>query len=141
MFWLPSACKSNVCSRLRSIKCMMKPPRWVSGKESATQETWVPSLGQEAPLEEAMAAPSSVLPWRIPRTEEPGGPQSTGSQTGGHDGSNLACRHASVSCHHITATNIHSFIQNTLLLKSGSPSLSLQGVTGVTSRVTDTVRN
>ena len=141
MFWLPSDFKSYVCSRLWSVKWMMKPPRWVSGKESAMQETWVSSLGQEDPLEEGMATHSSVLPWRIPWTEEPGGLQSTGSQRGGHDGSNLACRHASVSCHHITATNIHSFIQNTLWLKNGSPASSLQGVIVVTSRVTDTVTN
>ena len=36
----------------------------------------VRSLGQEDPLEESMATPSSILAWRIPGTEEPGGPQS-----------------------------------------------------------------
>ena len=49
------------------------------------QETWVWSLGQEYPLEKGMATHSSVLAWRIPRTEEPGGLQSTGSQRVGHD--------------------------------------------------------
>ena len=39
----------------------------------AVQETWVQALGQEDPLEQAMATHSSVLGWRIPRTEEPGG--------------------------------------------------------------------
>ena len=34
------------------------------------QEIWVPSLGQEAPLEEGMATHSSVLAWRVPWTEE-----------------------------------------------------------------------
>ena len=43
------------------------------------QETRVPSLGQEDPLEEEMAARSSTLSWEIPRTEEPGGVQSIGS--------------------------------------------------------------
>ena len=38
-------------------------------------ETWVPSLGQEDPLEEGMATHSSILAWRMPRTEEPGGLQ------------------------------------------------------------------
>ena len=47
---------------------------------SATQETQDQSLGQEDPLEEEMATHSSVLAWRIPRTEEPGGLQSKGSQ-------------------------------------------------------------
>ena len=37
------------------------------------QETWVQSLGQEDPLEKGMAAHSSILVWRIPWTEEPGG--------------------------------------------------------------------
>ena len=37
------------------------------------QETWVQSLGQEDSLEEEMATPSSILAWRIPRTEEPVG--------------------------------------------------------------------
>ena len=47
----------------------------------AIQETWVQSLDRENLLEEEMATHSSVLAWRIPRTEEPGGPQSVGSQS------------------------------------------------------------
>ena len=43
------------------------------------QETWVPSLGQEDPLEEGLATDSSILAWRIPWTEEPGGLQPIGS--------------------------------------------------------------
>ena len=46
----------------------------------ATQETWVRSLGWEDPPEEGMATHSSILAWRIPWTEEPGGLQSMGSQ-------------------------------------------------------------
>ena len=45
----------------------------------AVQETWG-SLGQEDPLEEDMATQSSILAWRIPWTEEPGGLLSAGSQ-------------------------------------------------------------
>ena len=41
--------------------------------------------GQEDPLREEMATRSSILAWRIPWTEEPGGPQSTGSQRVAHD--------------------------------------------------------
>ena len=48
-------------------------------------ETWVQSLDWEDPMEEGMAVHSSILAWRIPRTEEPGGLQSTGSQRAGHD--------------------------------------------------------
>ena len=51
----------------------------------AMRETWVQSLGREDPLEKEMATHSSILAWRIPWTEEPGGLQSTGSQRVGHD--------------------------------------------------------
>ena len=52
----------------------------------ATQETCVRSLGLEDPLEEGMATHSSILGWtRIPRTEDPGGIRSVGSQRVGHD--------------------------------------------------------
>ena len=44
------------------------------------QETWVRSLGWEDPLEEEMAAHSSILAGKIPQTEEPGQLQSMGSQ-------------------------------------------------------------
>ena len=46
----------------------------------AMQETWVQFLGREDPLEKEMATHSSILAWRIPWTEEPGGLQSIGSQ-------------------------------------------------------------
>ena len=46
----------------------------------AMQETWVRSLGWEDPLEEGMAAHSSILAWRISWPEEPGGIPSMGSQ-------------------------------------------------------------
>ena len=54
------------------------------------QELQVQSLGQEDPLVKEMATHSSILTWRIPWTEEPGGQQSTGSQRVGHD---LATKH------------------------------------------------
>ena len=47
----------------------------------AMQETQVPSLGQEDPLEKEMATHSGILAWKIPRTEEPGGLQSMGLQS------------------------------------------------------------
>ena len=49
------------------------------------QETRVQSLGQEAPPEKEMATHSSILAWKIPRTEEPGGLQSMGSQRVRHN--------------------------------------------------------
>ena len=56
------------------LKCM--PPM---------RETQVQSLGQEDPLEKDIATHSSVLAWKIPWTEEPGGLQSMGSQRVRHD--------------------------------------------------------
>ena len=52
---------------------------------STMQETQVRSLGWEDPLEKGKATHSSILAWRIPWTEEPGGPQSMGSQRVRHD--------------------------------------------------------
>ena len=63
-------------------------PKWasLSGTEAAaTQEMWVQSLGWEDPLEEAMAIHFSILAWRSPWTEKPGGLQSIGSQRARHD--------------------------------------------------------
>ena len=54
----------------QTLKCL--PAMW---------ETWVLSLGWEDPLEKEMATHSSVLAWRIPWMEEPGGLQSIGSQS------------------------------------------------------------
>ena len=51
----------------------------------AMQETWVQLLAWEDVLEKGMASHSSILAWRIPWTEEPGGLQSMGSQRVGHD--------------------------------------------------------
>jgi len=49
------------------------------------QETQVPSLGGEGPLEKILDPHSSILAWIIPWTEEPGGLQSIGSQRSGND--------------------------------------------------------
>ena len=46
----------------------------------AMHETWVQSLGGEDPLEKGMASHSSILAWRIPWTDKPGGLQSMGLQ-------------------------------------------------------------
>ena len=56
------------------VKCL--PAMW---------ETLVQSLGREDPVEKEMVTHSSILAWRIPRMEEPGRLQSTGSQRVGHD--------------------------------------------------------
>ena len=55
-----------------------------------TSEMWVQSLGWTDPPEEGMATHCSILAWRIPWTEEPGGLQSLESQRVRHDSSDLA---------------------------------------------------
>ena len=62
-------------------------PLWLRGikNQPAMQETQVRSLGQEDPLEKGMATHSSILTWRIPWMQEPGGLQSIGLQRVGHD--------------------------------------------------------
>ena len=65
-----------------------------------TLDTWVPFLGGEDPLEKGMATHSSILAWRIPWTEKPGGLQSIGSQKVGHDwATNI------INNHHMTWLN------------------------------------
>ena len=62
----------------------------------AVKEAWVRSLGWKDPLEKGMTIHSSILAWRIPWTEEPGGPQSMWSQRVGH---NWATDTATTSSH------------------------------------------
>ena len=69
----------------------------------------VQSLGWEDPLEKDVAIHSSILAWRIPWTEEPGGLQSIGSQRVRHDWSNLA--------HIRTQTLISIHIGNSLVVR------------------------
>ena len=58
---------------------------WTVKNLPAMGEIWVRSLGGEDRLEEGMATHSSVLAWKIPWTEEPGGLRSMGSQRVRHD--------------------------------------------------------
>ena len=58
-------------------------PWWLSIKNRpAVQERRIQSLGWEDPLEEGMATHSSILAWKTPWTEEPGGLQSIGRRVG-----------------------------------------------------------
>ena len=69
------------------------------------RETQVQSLGWEALLEMEMATLSSIHAWRIPWTEQPGGPQSIGLQRAGHDQACTAgCRVACGGRQHSSAT-------------------------------------
>ena len=65
-----------------NIHFVMGFPSGPDGKESACNAG---DLGQEDPLERGIATHSSILAWKIPRTEEPGGLQSMGSQRAEHD--------------------------------------------------------
>ena len=69
-------------------------PRWLSSKDlpemQEPQKIWVQFLGREDPLKEGMATHFSILAWRIPWTEEPGGLQFTGFQRARHDWRDLA---------------------------------------------------
>ena len=60
--------------------CRPLPSASVEKNPPAKQQMRVRSLGREDPLEESVATHSSILAWRIPWTEEPGGLQSVGSQ-------------------------------------------------------------
>ena len=79
---------------LKIENCMGRRGCFSSGSTAknplAMQETWVQSLGWEDPPEEDLATHSSVLAWRIPWTEEPGGLQYMRSQRIGHDWSDVA---------------------------------------------------
>ena len=70
--------KYSLCTQASLVAQLVKNP-------PVMQETWVRSLGWEDPLEKGKAAHSSILAWRIPWTEEPGGLQPVGSQRIRHD--------------------------------------------------------
>ena len=67
------------------LVCRIRPGDQMVKSLPVMQETWVQSMGQEDPLEKGMVTHSSILVWRIPSTEEPGGLQSVGSQRVRHD--------------------------------------------------------
>ena len=88
----------------------------------AMQETWIPSLGWEDPLEKGVVTPSSSLAWRIPWSEEPGGLQFMGSQRVEHDWATNTWLHytdehvcqnsSNMSC---TCPNLLSLVCNTAI--------------------------
>ena len=84
------------------------PDGWTVKNPPARQEPQkmqVQSLGQEDPLERGMATHFSILAWRIPGTEEPGGLQSMGSQRAGHNWSGRAQRAASRGVNRLVKTH------------------------------------
>ena len=117
-------------------------PGGPSGQELACRcrrlERQVPSLSQEDPLKEGTATHSSILAWRLPWTEKPGGLQLTGSQRAGKDWSDLAAAGlihfdyllsstwpdggAVVPFVEIVASLVQSCISNSILWKTLKPS-------------------
>ena len=94
-------------------------PGGYSGKEPTCQykrpKRWVQSLGQEDLPEEGMATHSSILAWKIPWREEPGGLQSIGLHRARHNWSNLACTlWLKYRRHHAFIFTIIAFTSNTL---------------------------
>ena len=86
------------------------------------QGTLTPSLGWEDPLEEKMATLSSILPWRIQWTEEPGGLPSMGLHRVRHDSSNLAAAESESESHSVMSDflrpidyTIHGILQARIL--------------------------
>ena len=82
-------CLGDCCTLERQPLSRQNKPQ-LGGSEvkaslPAMRETWVRSLGQEDPLEKEMATHSSILAWRIPWMEEPGGLQPMGSQRVEHN--------------------------------------------------------
>ena len=69
----------------KKLDCDKAPGTQMIKNLPAMQDTQVRSLGREDPLEKQMTTHSSILAWKIPWTEEPGGPQSMGLQKAGHD--------------------------------------------------------
>ena len=69
----------------------------------AMQKTWVWSLGREDPLEKGMATHSSILSWRFPWTQEPGGLQSMGLQSFPWP-SDQSGKHTSIMWHHFISS-------------------------------------
>ena len=103
-------------------------PQWVSGNESALGTGATVDMssiaGLEDPLAEDMATHSSVLAWRIPWTEEHGGPQSTGSQRLGLVWSDVAHTHTQMDMVH-APKRMQNHLGNSHHLCSGEVFFSL----------------
>ena len=123
-----------VCIWQTFTKFLCGLPRWhlvVKNLPSnaGDTETRVWSLGQEYPLEEEIATHSSILAWRIPWTEEPGGLQSLGLKRVRHDWAHAhthTCTHANTHAHTLNATYCSSpqevrIDKNSFLWHGGRP--------------------
>ena len=100
--WLLSAWWCNKLLGFPGAAVAKNPPA-----AAGDQETEVPSLGREAPLEQEMAARSRVLAWRIPRTEELGGCSPRGHRDVTMTEPLSVCTHAHGPAHMHTDTHAH----------------------------------
>ena len=91
-------------------------------------ETRVQSLGWEDALEEGMAIHSSILAWRIPWTEEPGGLQSIGLQRVGHNWSQLSMQARTLSATSWTPNCLFTRLSNVSQAGGSLRSLPLQSL-------------
>ena len=91
------------------------------------QETWVLSLGRKDPLEEEMATHSSILAWKIPLTEEPGGLHFMGLETESDTTERLSkhahthmlqCAVVGMCCFIFTVMNLHGRFFEVALARS-----------------------
>ena len=85
------------------------------------QETWAPSLGGEDPLEKEMATHSSILAWKIPGTEEPGGLWSIWPQGVGH---NWAIEHTHTFIEHQVGGTILGPVETRVKKTGKNPALT-----------------
>ena len=115
--------------------CCSKPPSTASlvaqmvKNLPAMLETWVQSLGWEDPMEKGMATHSSILAWRIPWTEEPGGLQAMGSQRVRHNWGTFTSLHSPQETNTLISVRLEILLSSSLctfnffLCPSHSPSL------------------
>ena len=134
--------RSSVRSSVQDL-AYCETPRGTSGFPTGSevktlpvmQEMHIWPLGRDDSLEKEMTVHSSILAWRIPRTEKPGGLQSIRSWRTTHDWSDLACTHTFVHIYlplqHVSTSKLSSVliitvsIFYTLLAMCGRYSLSV----------------
>ena len=80
MHLLDLASYTTLCGKVKNLSQITSPVAQMVHSLPAMRETQVQSLGREDPLEKGMMTYSNIFAWRIPWTEEPGGPQSVGLQ-------------------------------------------------------------
>ena len=86
------------------------------------------ALSGEDPLEKAMVTHSSILAWRIPRTEEPGGLQAMGSQSVKHTRVTNTHGHTTIHNTHVTSRILLNFTDSQVSLVNRSRNILIMGL-------------